>query len=827
MKAVILFGAVLGVGAGSAWAQDRFWAAPVTGAWNSASNWNPADVPNGSESAIIDVPGTYDISYQLPFGGVDRLAILEPNASVTIASGRMLNVTTAVLNGRLRINWPPTSSNATVLLASGTSLQPGAGRIELYTGSTEANDASLFAPSGVPLTIPAGLEIAGSGAIGGTAAPAAINNGVVHALAGFGPASLTFRGGVQQGPGGLLWADGGSLLLQTGIAYVTGGRIRVENGGVLTWSSAMQLQNVVVDGVPSFNVPAGKTLAINGGVVINCPIRVNPENGAASSLEPSVPLAWAGGIVELSANGSIVPPSNGLVIGSGFEVRGEGGISVGNGTLTNSGTIRAIGATPLDFSYGVIEQAGGGVLVADAGTLDLGTGRVHGGVIRAVNSGRVQYRDLTLDAVQVEFPLDSDAGILSLRNVVPQGLVSLRSSAQLVLLDRPILDWPAGVVELSRIGLYSPSLRIGPGQDATIAPGFEVRGSGSFALENNVVHRFYNQGVIRAVGGTLDLNAQQESWVEQSGEGRLIADGAPLSLSARVGVRGGRIQILPGGALTWYLPLTLESVRVEGQLAIAAGNELIVLGSTDFAGPVVLNPARVQNTSTAILTLGPDAELGWEGGSLRMLTSERYQNSRVVSRASQLTVRPGFELFGAGLVRSTVAGSTFFNEGTVRADNAAISAGFTIEGFARYVQAPTATLGVSASANTLRRTYVEAPVELAGALEIAVDETYSPTFGDLIRFSQGPVTGRFDRIQFPALPAGLAMRLRYAPTGLFAAVTCASDYNADFVVDFFDYLDFVDGMSTEDIRADINADQVVDFFDYLDFVGGFSDECPG
>ncbi len=54
---------------------------------------------------------------------------------------------------------------------------------------------------------------------------------------------------------------------------------------------------------------------------------------------------------------------------------------------------------------------------------------------------------------------------------------------------------------------------------------------------------------------------------------------------------------------------------------------------------------------------------------------------------------------------------------------------------------------------------------------------------------------------------------------------CAGDFNADTVVDFFDYLDFVDKFSANDTRADFNLDGVIDFFDYLDFVDAFSVGC--
>jgi hypothetical protein len=54
---------------------------------------------------------------------------------------------------------------------------------------------------------------------------------------------------------------------------------------------------------------------------------------------------------------------------------------------------------------------------------------------------------------------------------------------------------------------------------------------------------------------------------------------------------------------------------------------------------------------------------------------------------------------------------------------------------------------------------------------------------------------------------------------------CPADFNADFVADFFDYLDFVALYDVQDPRADFNGDQTVDFFDYLDFVAAFEAGC--
>ena len=58
------------------------------------------------------------------------------------------------------------------------------------------------------------------------------------------------------------------------------------------------------------------------------------------------------------------------------------------------------------------------------------------------------------------------------------------------------------------------------------------------------------------------------------------------------------------------------------------------------------------------------------------------------------------------------------------------------------------------------------------------------------------------------------------------ASLCHADVNADGVLDFFDYLDFVAMFSGGERDSDFNADGTIDFFDYLDFALAFAAGCP-
>ena len=65
----------------------------------------------------------------------------------------------------------------------------------------------------------------------------------------------------------------------------------------------------------------------------------------------------------------------------------------------------------------------------------------------------------------------------------------------------------------------------------------------------------------------------------------------------------------------------------------------------------------------------------------------------------------------------------------------------------------------------------------------------------------------------------------FAVTLRDATLACTADFNNDTVVDFFDYLDFVQAFASNESSSDFNHDSVIDFFDYLDFVQAFAAGC--
>jgi hypothetical protein len=85
------------------------------------------------------------------------------------------------------------------------------------------------------------------------------------------------------------------------------------------------------------------------------------------------------------------------------------------------------------------------------------------------------------------------------------------------------------------------------------------------------------------------------------------------------------------------------------------------------------------------------------------------------------------------------------------------------------------------------------------------------------RFSNDPATPDTGVGEGPIVDMG-AFELQ-------GAGRCTADMNRDGVVDFFDYLDFVQMFASESMRADIDGSGTIDFFDYLDFVALFNAGC--
>ncbi|MEK6702734.1 MAG: hypothetical protein AABZ53_10760 [Planctomycetota bacterium] len=120
---------------------------------------------------------------------------------------------------------------------------------------------------------------------------------------------------------------------------------------------------------------------------------------------------------------------------------------------------------------------------------------------------------------------------------------------------------------------------------------------------------------------------------------------------------------------------------------------------------------------------------------------------------------------------------------------------------------------------------------LGGTLRVRLLDGFLPTSGDSFTIlTAASITGAFSTVEPPTLPnPGLQMHTLIGPTSIVLSFVCPADFDADTVVDFFDYDAFVqcfEGTTCPIGRtADFDADGSVDFFDYDAFVVAFELGC--
>ncbi len=233
-------------------------------------------------------------------------------------------------------------------------------------------------------------------------------------------------------------------------------------------------------------------------------------------------------------------------------------------------------------------------------------------------------------------------------------------------------------------------------------------------------------------------------------------------------------------------------------------------------------PSHAQVTEFARATLQNEGSTSGQGVTVSstFYTGWRFEvtNGPLVTTdiGAHLTANGGATLFGAivrltgsqdspdrfDLTSSDVLSTTVFN-GPTGSGSREVSTPMSVElqnGWYMVIFGAGA-FGASSSGGGMRGQ--DPGSAIAGAQNIVTYRQASHPLGELGPIAQGLITRIF----------------------VHAAPPCPADFNADGVLDFFDYLDFVAALSSQEPAADFNGDSVIDFFDYLDFVQAFSMGC--
>ena len=339
------------------------WTNTASGGWNNAANWNPNQVPDATDTAIITNAGvtvTLDISPTVGGiivgtngAGTVTLALagqtltlngpltVNPSGSFTVDSGTLVGNTNAVLSGT--IGWTAGVLEGILTLAPGSTLNITTGNNHNLQGCTFTNNGTVAWATGT-IVGNNGTAIYNYG-LWDAQSDQTFNNtyGGTDVFNNFG----TFRksGGGPAGPNYTLFANAvtfnqlaGVLDVQNGtngleLAFqgggnFTGGYITTNQFGLTVLSLGNFTLNGTVTGTNTWEAPGNLfgTNVINGGLTW---VAGDWNSAAFVTIAPNTTLIVAGGTGNNNMSGTVVT-NYGTVAWASGTIQGGNGTAIYN-----------------------------------------------------------------------------------------------------------------------------------------------------------------------------------------------------------------------------------------------------------------------------------------------------------------------------------------------------------------------------------------------------------------------------------------------------------------------------------------------------------------
>ncbi len=425
------------------------WNLGGNGNWNTAGNWSPVGVPNGSTTDVVIGDGASTITMNLS-PAIRNLSIASGNTLSFSNQSDLVVHGTVTNNGLIFVNQTG-NSGSTAFQAEANAILSGTGLLRMSRFANGGN-SRITSAAGFTLTQQAGHTIAGAGYLNG----ALINLGVVQADVSQATTGnqlvLDFENKVNQN---LLQAAANSILAidvisitNTGgtIRSLAGSEVQIGNGATIiggtvesigtglirTYGTAnANFRNVTINGRVETN--SRGDIGLEGAIHNTGNIRLNPGNATSDTLleilGTGATLTGGGTITmigtgnaneaSLTGAGGTLTIANQTFEGSGDFGRSLIGIANQSGGLihanttgqsmrinanasgfTNQGTLRASnsGTLIIDESFtndGLIDaQANSlidvnGVLTNGSGGTIMGSGELDAGATQLINNGNI------------------------------------------------------------------------------------------------------------------------------------------------------------------------------------------------------------------------------------------------------------------------------------------------------------------------------------------------------------------------------------------------------------------------------------------------------
>lgn len=626
-------------------ANGQTWVNPVSGNWNTAANWTPANVPDTSgETANISVAGTYTIDFNLG-ATIGGMALTNANATVNVPPNTHMGIGALpwTNNGLLVVN--STGANLTTQFRTdvGGPTIGGTGTVRFNANPANLDTAQANTLNGgFVLTNAAGHRLAGTGRI----RVSLVNAGLVDAdvlgstldLTQFGKSNsgtmratnggtLSISAITLDNTGGQVLADGAGSLVAVNSSGMTSGTLSATNGGLTSTSNSVYT-NVTFAGPHHLN--ANTVLGIaGGGITNNGTLTVNPNGDNLTTqfrTDAAAVTVGGSGLVRLNANAANLDTAQMNTVNGGFVLtNGANQTIAGTGRIRvntiNEGFIRAdVAGATLDLTQfnksnnNLMEAVGDGHLLISGITLTNGVnGRIRadgagslvsyassgfiGGLLTAVNgglgqiSGTTTFRDLTVsgphevvsnNVLGVQADGFTNNGLITVNHDGANLTTQLRTDAANVEIDG------TGTIHLNAHpdNLDTAQMNaVNGGFAMTLGANQTVEGTGSIRVLT------VNNGLIEAdlTGRTLALRqfAKTNNGTMQAINGGILSlEGVTVSNSS------GQIRADGAGSAVGY-----GSSGITGGTLVATNGGLGSIANSTFSDLTVTGPHQVNSNS--------------------------------------------------------------------------------------------------------------------------------------------------------------------------------------------------------------------------------------
>lgn len=722
------------VGRGESQTIDCVWNNPSGGAWNSASNWMPAAVPNNTGadtySATIGlVSSTYSVGISTD-ATIDGLLLNSPTATVNHTGGTLRVTHEANLQaGTYRLNGGTLAGGVWNVGSAALILTPNVRNT--LDGVDLRGSLNLLSSSSYALDLKGGTTYQGDLAISENDQitfydyPVVDNHSFTFSTTNSGN-SLTFRGTAAPtmlGANCLIRGSSGSISDYLGQGIVNAGRISAD----IQVPSGSQYLRVSCANFSNEGVIEAKN---RGGLRLQGSNLINTASGQLTA-DPNCFIDVVAGSDTVFTNyGSVTLHQAALTLSSNWSNRGviyadNSTVNLGYAfTTAQIGTIHRTGGT-INIT-GTLDNSGDTLqLDASTGSWNLMGGYIKGGFIQCTDGAQlVPIAGLigTLDGATLQAPL-----MLSTSNTAwrLRNNASFQGDARL----------SAGGVRL----IYSGGQTI---EDKTFQHASTV-GTTEFLVEGPGEVTLGPTSVIRGGSGAIGPNGPATTMVSFRIRGAISADQAGSTLELRGGSinysNEGLVEARNGGTVAILAPTTVANFSGS---TISNGKWYVYNNSR-----IDLATHRIEINQADVLLSGPNSSfsaldsLQWNRGRFSILDGRNFSTTLDFQNDAWIHIGDHDTLAINGSISESELSTIVFD-----------LAGLT----------PGSDFG---------QLVAEGGALLAGSLAINLTNGFVPAAGDEFRIiSAAESSGSFDTLAFPILENGLTFNLRYDALGCTLAV---------------------------------------------------------